>query len=770
MTLTTRGKSFVHTNRSLVNKEVEMLEDLIRSPRAAALLDQKGMFKEKGEGVYRKLVKKFEGLLLLLCHFTGGQPSRGPEILGLRLANGITRDRSVFIIDGQVVLVTQYHKSLAHFDAPKVIPRFLPARVGQLLAMYMVYIRPFVDRLEADRMDRYGEMRAPSDFIWQTKGDPWQSPEMSSIMGKETQHHLGYKITIQHWRHIAIAISKKHARRKAGMQADFDEGDEDEEYDPEDQEQYEEPDDIAAGHTSRVAEHYGVTMDIVKRLSAESLRVFKQVSHRWHVFLGCAPPRLPRGRMERKGKETGDIAKPSCQVDVIAGEDGEMDDSIRQALCKALGDPAAEFRSEQQERAIHCATKGLSPLVVILPTGGGKSLVFMVPALLPDAGITIVVTPYKLLKEQLVPRCQNAGIHCQMWPEARTTFPRVTVVSAEAAVTDSFLQWAAELSSKGRLDRVVIDECHVVITAGETYRSKLRELVRLRDLGRPCIFMTGTLPPSRQHDFEQAMLLSTPLYIRSSSHRTTMRYSVLRVANGKDITEVLRLVRARQARMKPGERGIVFCDYYAKCQAVSKQLHCFWYHALRGDEESHRKVQRDQGFRDWVAGSGNQYIAATSAMGTGLDFPGVTHIIHLGHPYSLIDYAQETGRGGRGGEAVDADMIITEGDWPSEDEQTDKSTVPDRRYVNMFIRTKGCRRAQLGLYLDGDPQDCSRIDAIPCDNCLGAQQVWQSETPGEVYQAAKRRRQEDAAAMEHIVAALEGIAELPPKLACRYER
>ncbi|KAK2667242.1 hypothetical protein RAB80_016433 [Fusarium oxysporum f. sp. vasinfectum] len=95
---------------------------------------------------YLKLVKRFEEFLLLLAHITGGQPSRGEEITGLRLINGINRDRNIFIIDGEVVLVTQYHKSLAHFDSPKVIPRFLPGRIGQLFVMYIIYIRPLTDR------------------------------------------------------------------------------------------------------------------------------------------------------------------------------------------------------------------------------------------------------------------------------------------------------------------------------------------------------------------------------------------------------------------------------------------------------------------------------------------------------------------------------------------------------------------------------------------------------------------------------------------------
>ncbi|KAM0185122.1 hypothetical protein ACHAPI_012282 [Fusarium lateritium] len=100
---------------------------------------------------YLKLVKKFEEFLLLLAYITGGQPSRGEEIIGLRLINGINRDRNIFIIDGEVILITQYHKSLAHFNSPKVIPRFLPRQIGQLFVMYMIYIWLLTDRWEANK-------------------------------------------------------------------------------------------------------------------------------------------------------------------------------------------------------------------------------------------------------------------------------------------------------------------------------------------------------------------------------------------------------------------------------------------------------------------------------------------------------------------------------------------------------------------------------------------------------------------------------------------
>lgn len=144
LTHTQRGKSFIHSN-GLAGKEVEMLEDLVNGRRRQEFLDKNGQWKWGGIRKHLKDVNKFKELLLLLVHLTN-IPSRGHEITGLRLVNGINRDRNGFVIDGEFVLVTQYHKSLSHFDSPKVIPRFLPERIGQLMAMYMIYVRPLTDR------------------------------------------------------------------------------------------------------------------------------------------------------------------------------------------------------------------------------------------------------------------------------------------------------------------------------------------------------------------------------------------------------------------------------------------------------------------------------------------------------------------------------------------------------------------------------------------------------------------------------------------------
>ncbi|KFY03918.1 hypothetical protein V490_00051, partial [Pseudogymnoascus sp. VKM F-3557] len=574
------GKSFVYSN-GLVGKEVEMLEDLVNGRRRQQFLDKNGEWKWGSIRKHLKDVDKFKQLLLLLVHMTN-IPSQGHKITGLRLVNGINQDQNGFVID---MLVTQYHKSLSHFDSPKVIPRFLPERIGQLMAMYMIYVRPLTDRWEADRWALYDKMSPPSDFIWHDENRPWGSYRISRAMAKWTLHYMGIEIPLQDWRHVAVAISRKLARDRGVKKADFENDDNDD-----DSEQYEIPDDLAASYTTKTAENYGVTIDVLKRLTAESLEIFSQPS------------------LKRKSAVDAGGLTPRKRPKILPLNNAASEVASEQALLKALRvvlwDDHAQFRTPQQKEAVWLAAAKETPLVAILPTGGGKSLVFMVPAMLSGSGVTIVVVPYAKLK-------------------------------------------------------------------------KLQGLVLLRNLGCPFVFLTGTLPPLCQREFEEAMQLQNPLYIRTSSHcvnveysvvqvplcqrefeeamqlqnplyirasshRVNVEYSVVRVKNGQGATEVQKLVESRiagfapgekgklvESRMAgfaPGEKGVIYCNSHMKCKVLAQRLGCHYYHGDPEDSNAHFLAQREVGFQAWLGGE-TPYIVATAALGTGIDVPGITHVI-----------------------------------------------------------------------------------------------------------------------------------------------
>jgi superfamily II DNA helicase RecQ len=108
---------------------------------------------------------------------------------------------------------------------------------------------------------------------------------------------------------------------------------------------------------------------------------------------------------------------------------------------------------------------------------------------------------------------------------------------------------------------------------------------------------------------------------------------------------------------------------------------------------------------------------ATAALGTGIDVLGITHIVHLEAPYSIIDYAQEAGRAGRARERVMAIIVVEDKDWLIEDPKKDSCLELKTREVNSLIRAKGYRRSILGQSLDNDLRDYKGIDAVLCNNC-----------------------------------------------------
>ena len=142
-----------------------------------------------GMGNYASAAEMFLEYLLILIHVTGGQPRRGTEITTLRYANAMQSMRNIFIKEGQVMIVTEYHKSMAVMDQLKVIPRFLPDRVGKLLVIYLADVLPF-----RQLMDRKAAMLTSNGFLWFKNGKPWGDgrPDQGVDKGESESDGVSY--------------------------------------------------------------------------------------------------------------------------------------------------------------------------------------------------------------------------------------------------------------------------------------------------------------------------------------------------------------------------------------------------------------------------------------------------------------------------------------------------------------------------------------------------------------------------------------------------
>lgn len=166
-----------------------------------------------------------------------------------------------------------------------------------------------------------------------------------------------------------------------------------------------------------------------------------------------------------------------------------------------------------------------------------------------------------------------------------------------------------------------------------------------------------------------------------------------------------------------------------------------------------------------MAARESPYIVATAALGTGIDVPGITHVIHVEAPHSIIDYAQEAGRAGRAGERVEAVIVVEDKDWPTEDPKKEAALELKTREVNALVRTSGYRRSVLGRYLDNDLRDCDRIDAVLCDNCQREKLRWKSELSSQSLIMSEAYGKKVSRGMQRLQAAFEEVEELQ-RMAC----
>jgi hypothetical protein len=134
-----RGSYFVSNrqNRLMSSLEEKIVIWMLASRRGSKMRQEDGSWYTHRVKEYLRKVDKARGLLLFCMHVTGGQPARGPDILSLRYKDGLSQDRNIFVLDGLVMSVTCYHKTLSQWDVPKAVPRFMPWQVGQLVTVYL---------------------------------------------------------------------------------------------------------------------------------------------------------------------------------------------------------------------------------------------------------------------------------------------------------------------------------------------------------------------------------------------------------------------------------------------------------------------------------------------------------------------------------------------------------------------------------------------------------------------------------------------------------
>ena len=751
----TPGWSFLRDSRTAwpVDGARWMAERLRGEPGVQRQVMTRGRFNPRKIQQYLQQVARLLEKLAVAVHLTGGAPARAPELLSAQHVNTETnRQRNIYIEDGLVVLVTAYHKGFYASNDVKVIHRYLPQEVGALLVYYLWLLRPFVQQL-AWQLARPADLPPPgpaaeptrpaghcssgvehrgllletitSPYLWGVdvgSGREWGPERLREVLKRETRTGLGMAMTVAHYRDIAIGISRRFLRPSSAFPNNIQQ---EQAAEQELAASGEDPDDwvgtIAdeqAGHSAHVAgmvygresqEWTGSTM--LRRLK------FRASSMDWHQFLGFPAMTAPvLGKRANPWEEQSAAHQAERRQQLQA-----MD--LEPVLARMTG-RAMTFRGIQQP-AIQAIQDGASPIVAIMPTGGGKSMLFMLPAFAAPGGCTIVVVPLLSLRADLVQRCRAAGISCVSWesrhPPDEAAIVLVTPESTEHPDFHTFVNRQRVLR---RLDRIVVDECHVMLNPQKDFRPAMARLGHLVGARTQLVYLTATLPPALEATFVQRIQhpASAIGWYRARTSRRNVAYRVWRPLLDRvvprephqwlvtDAVVAFLQARIRQAR---GGRVIVYANLKSQAQAIGRALGCEAYHSM--------VVDRDGVLQRFQEGQ-TRVIAATSALGMGIDIPDIRSVIHVGRPRTLLEYGQESGRAGRDGRASEA-VIIHPGGWETPDPWLGEVDAGEFARVQLFMGAQ-CRRYILDGYLDGTVQgytrqQCQDQDAteLACDQC-----------------------------------------------------
>ncbi|KAL6155691.1 hypothetical protein ACJBU6_05895 [Exserohilum turcicum] len=258
--------------------------------------------------------------------------------------------------------------------------------------------------------------------------------------------------------------------------------------------------DLQTGHSSRIADTiYGRSV-YEPMFSSESKRFgFRVASSEWHAFL-----ELPSAMEKKPGQGTvaAEVRKEGLAEERRRWRKLRLLDLDRE-LKRLLG-PTAEFRSVQRP-ALEAITQHESYVVAVMGTGAGKSVLFMLPAMV-SSGLTIVVVPLVALRYDMKERCTKLGITCAEWDSQRP-YVRVQImfVTPESAVGEAFWRYMRHKHEMGWLDRVVVDECHTPLDSVKGFRSRLLGLGNLVRLGVQMVYLTATLRPKEEPLFIELM-------------------------------------------------------------------------------------------------------------------------------------------------------------------------------------------------------------------------------------------------------------------------
>jgi len=393
----------------------------------------------------------------------------------------------------------------------------------------------------------------------------------------------------------------------------------------------------------------------------------------------------------------------------------------------------SQFRGQQAD-IIQTVIDGGDALV-LMPTGGGKSLCYQIPALVRE-GTGVVISPLIALMQDQVDALLAVGVRAAFLNSTQSADERREVEQAYVAgnldvlyLAPERLRSASELLDRGTIALFAIDEAHCVSQWGHDFRPEYLQLsvIHERWPNVPRIALTATATEATRREIAHRLDLTTARQFVSSFDRPNIQY---RIENKQQpLQQLLSLIRSEH----PGDAGIVYCLSRASVEKaaeflVENGIPALPYHA--GLDSRVRAANQSRFLRDE-----GMVMVATIAFGMGIDKPDVRFVAHLDLPKSVEGYYQETGRAGRDGQPATAWLAYGLQDVVQQRRMIDQSEgdLAHRRNLSAHLdamlalcETIECRRVQLLGYFGQTSEACGN-----CDTCLSPPEAWDGTVPAQ---------------------------------------
>ena len=717
----------------------------------------------------------FKKRLLLLIYLTSGLPLRGTELVTLRFLNSLKDQREIFLDIGSNLFIVNisYYKSQGNSERRAANIRYLPPRVSYLVLLYIVLVYPFTEFLNISTISNSRLLKAKSfiPYLFYFNNRLLDSRDLSLGLNSLSKQVLGQKLGIQIYRQVIITIIREFMLEPLDSLSLLLENDQDN--------SLKELVALQSNHSSKVEDlNYGRQVFTFKNINSNlqfkylafCLRFFtyfkiNSIGSQVKSYISSVEIKNIESR-ERSLNEINRLAVRFSRVDSL-NEDilafnskkhkrqvssisssitpypkrlrssdllslsniGDTSLLLSNILKEFLNNKDAEFRSLEQELLIKSILLKVPYILAVLPTSIGKSLSYLLTSSLSTSKYTIIILPLVGLKLDILRRAREFNIPCYDYEEEKL-FTTITLISIETIVSNSFISLVQGLINNNSLDRIIFDECHLLISAS-SYRSIMFRFKEILALPTQFVFLSGTLPLIFEDFIKTDLSLNSLSIIRSNCSRSNISYKASAyISNNKEkqLEEITLFISNFQSKefLTKEDKILIFCSSEEEVELVSTYLNCsFFYSSLS-------KEIKEEIINNFVSSFEDYYsiLVSTSSLQEGFDYSFIRLVIYKDIAYSFLGFLQGSSRGGRDNRPSTSIFFYNSNNTRLSNSlnilssshslplSRSKILEDDKALVFNYLNESICRRRVINLYLNSELIDeCFNLNN-KCDLCL----------------------------------------------------